>query len=164
MALFDNKTKVIAGFQKNIDDKNRAIRSYYDQIGRLYYGQYTDMNVDVTREINQRCENITKLKQDIEELEIKILYEKGLKRCPVCRTENNLEYDFCFRCGSKFDASATAAATGITVDPAPVAEAVTEAVPDAAPVAEAVEAEGADVIALSDVTADEDAPEDIPEA
>lgn len=142
MALFDNKAKIIAGFQKNIDDKDRAIRSYYDQIGRLYYGQYTDMNVDVTKEINQRCENITNLKKDIEDLEIKILYEKGLKRCPVCRTENNLEYDFCFRCGSKFDATATAAAVASVPEAAPVEPVVPAPQPaPATPVAPVEEAE-----------------------
>jgi len=128
MALFDSKQKVIANYQKQIDDKVRAINSYHDQIGRLYYAQYTDMNVDVTKEINQRCDNITSLKQDIEDLEIKILYEKGLKRCPVCRTENHLEYDFCYKCGTKFDATATAAAVEVKTE-APVEAAVAEVAP-----------------------------------
>lgn len=105
MALFDAKSKTIASYQKSIEDKDKSIRTYYDQIGRLYYGQYTDVNVDVTKEINQRCDNITALKDEIEGLEIKILYEKGLKRCPDCRTENGLAYDFCFKCGRKFDSS-----------------------------------------------------------
>ena len=102
MALFDAKSKVIAGYQKSIEDKELKIRQFYDQIGRLYYGQYADINVDVTKEINQRCENITAIKNEIENLEVCILYEKGLKRCPHCRTENGLEYDFCFKCGEKF--------------------------------------------------------------
>ena len=103
MALFDSKAKVIQGYEKSINDKNLAIKRYYDEIGRLYYGQYKDNNVDVTKDINNRCDAVTKLYRDIEELKHKILFEKGLKLCPACKTENNLEYAFCFKCGNKFD-------------------------------------------------------------
>lgn len=113
MALFDAKSKAIATYQKSIEDNEKVIGTYYDQIGKLYYAQYMDINVDVTKEINQRCDNITALKASIEDLEIRILYEKGLKRCPDCRTENGLNYDFCFKCGRKFAKDE---------EPAPVAE------------------------------------------
>lgn len=103
MALFDSKAKVIQGYEKSISDKNLSIKRYYDEIGRLYYGQYKDNNVDVTKDINNRCDSVTKLYRDIEELKHKILFEKGLKLCPSCKQENNLEYAFCFKCGNKFD-------------------------------------------------------------
>ncbi|SCW52204.1 hypothetical protein SAMN02910456_01606 [Ruminococcaceae bacterium YRB3002] len=103
MALFDSKAKIIQGYEKSINDKNLSIKRYYDEIGRLYYGQYKDNNVDVTKDINNRCDAVTKLYRDIEELKHKILFEKGLKLCPACKTENNLEYAFCFKCGNKFD-------------------------------------------------------------
>ena len=103
MALFDSKAKVIQGYEKSINDKNLSIKRYYDEIGRLYYGQYKDNKVDVTKDINNRCDAVTKLYRDIEELKHKILFEKGLKLCPACKTENNLEYAFCFKCGNKFD-------------------------------------------------------------
>ena len=103
MALFDSKAKIIQGYEKSINDKNLSIKRYYDEIGRLYYGQYRDNNVDVTKDINNRCDAVTKLYRDIEELKHKILFEKGLKLCPACKTENNLEYSFCFKCGNKFD-------------------------------------------------------------
>ena len=105
MALFDSKAKVIQGYEKSISDKNLSIKRYYDEIGRLYYGQYKDNNVDVTKDINNRCESVTKLYRDIEELKHKILFEKGLKLCPSCKQENNLEYAFCFKCGARFDDS-----------------------------------------------------------
>ena len=103
MALFDSKAKIIQGYEKSISDKNISIKRYYDEIGRLYYGQYKDNNVDVTKDINNRCDAVTKLYRDIEELKHKILFEKGLKLCPACKTENSLEYAFCFKCGNKFD-------------------------------------------------------------
>ncbi len=102
MALFDPKTKKIAEYQKEIETLYGNISRNYDRIGRLYYGQYKDMNIDSTKEINACCEAITKWNEDIASLEVKILFEKGLKRCPSCGKENNLEYAFCFACGAKF--------------------------------------------------------------
>ena len=103
MALFDPKAKVISGYQRAIDDRSSSIRKYYDEIGKLYYDQYKDMNVDNTKDINTRCEAITRLSNEIEDYKLKILFEKGLKKCPNCGTENSLEYGFCFKCGTKFD-------------------------------------------------------------
>ena len=111
MALFqDQKGKNIINYQKMINEKKDTIRKYYDEIGHLYYGQYKDMNIDVTKDINARCESISNIYKDIEELNIKILREKGLKKCPVCRTENNLSYAFCFKCGARFDDNDSVAA------------------------------------------------------
>lgn len=102
MALFDPKAKVISGYQKAIDERTSSIRKYYDEIGKLYYDQYKDMNTDNTKDINTRCEAITRLSTEIEDFKLKILFEKGLKKCPNCGTENSLEYGFCFKCGTKF--------------------------------------------------------------
>jgi len=103
MALFDPKAKIISSYQRAIDDRTSSIRKYYDEIGKLYYDQYKDMNVDNTKDINTRCEAITRLGNEIEDYKLKILFEKGLKKCPNCGTENSLEYGFCFKCGTKFD-------------------------------------------------------------
>ena len=102
MALFDPKAKEISGYQRSIDERTSSIRKYYDEIGKLYYDQYKDMNVDNTKDINTRCEAITRLSNEIEDYKLKILFVKGLKKCPNCGTENSLEYGFCFKCGSKF--------------------------------------------------------------
>jgi len=102
MAFFDPKSKTISGYQKSIDERSSSIRKYYDEIGKLYYGQYKDMNTDNTKDINTRCEAITRLSNEIEDLKLKILFEKGLKKCTNCGTENSLEYGFCFKCGAKF--------------------------------------------------------------
>ena len=64
---------------------------------------YSDHDIFYRELISNGCDAITKLTNEIEELNVKILYEKGLKLCPNCRTENNLEYTFCFKCGSRFD-------------------------------------------------------------
>ena len=104
MPIFqDQKGKNISNFQKMIDEKKNTIRKYYDEIGHLYYGQYKDVNVDMTKDINDRCESISNLYIEIEDLNVKILRERGLKKCAVCGTENNLSNAFCFKCGARFD-------------------------------------------------------------
>ena len=104
MPIFqDQKGKNISNFQKMIDEKKTTIRKYYDEIGHLYYGQYKDVNVDMTKDINARCESISNLYIEIEDLNVKILRERGLKKCAVCGTENNLSNAFCFKCGARFD-------------------------------------------------------------
>ena len=103
MPIFqDQKGKNIANFQKMIDEKKHTICKYYDEIGHLYYGQYKDMNIDVTKDINARCESISNIYKEIEELNVKILREKGLKKCAICSTENQLANAFCFKCGTRF--------------------------------------------------------------
>lgn len=102
MALFDPKSKTIAQLQKAIDDKNTNILQFFDEIGRLYYGQYKDCAVDVSKDINSRCDAITNLFQDIETHKLKILFEKGLKICSGCKKENPLDHMFCSGCGTKF--------------------------------------------------------------
>ena len=104
MPIFqDQKGKNISNFQKMTDEKKNTIRKYYDEIGHLYYGQYKDVNVDMTKDINARCESISNLYIEIEDLNVKILRERGLKKCAVCGTENNLSNAFCFKCGARFD-------------------------------------------------------------
>ncbi|NLW88254.1 MAG: hypothetical protein GXY43_00805 [Clostridiaceae bacterium] len=102
MALFDPKAKAISQLQKSIDEKNAGIEKYFDEIGRLYYGQYKDPSSDVSKDINSRCDAITNLFMDIEAHKLKILFEKGLKICSNCKKENPLDHAFCAGCGSKF--------------------------------------------------------------
>ena len=102
MALFDPKAKAIAQLQRSTEEKTASINRYFDEIGRLYYGQYRDTAADVSKDINSRCDAITALLTDIEGNKLKILFEKGLKLCSHCKKENPLEHAFCSACGGKF--------------------------------------------------------------
>ncbi len=148
MPIFqDQKGKNISNFQKMIDEKKNTIRKYYDEIGHLYYGQYKDVNVDMTKDINARCESISNLYIEIEDLNVKILRERGLKKCAVCGTENNLSNAFCFKCGARFDdadavpadviAPPNASATPSRQEPKPAAIAAPAAAEPATNAAEA---------------------------
>ena len=144
MPIFqDQKGKNISNFQKMIDEKKNTIRKYYDEIGHLYYGQYKDVNVDMTKDINARCESISNLYLEIEDLNVKILRERGLKKCAVCGTENNLSNAFCFKCGARFDdADSVAAPEADKPAPAPApAEPEKEEEPVEEAAEEAAEAE-----------------------
>lgn len=139
MAFFDSKKNNIPVYQKSIEEKSVSIRKYYDEIGRLYYSQYKDLNVDNTKDINTRCEAVSRLSTEIEDLNLRILFERGLKRCTACGQENSLEYGFCFKCGAKFaEESARAPQRAVPIKPAGSEEISDEVSRD---IAEAVSAE-----------------------
>ena len=105
MALFDQKKNNAPQpsiYQRTIAEKDQQIRFLYDEIGKLYFRQYCDMNADVSREINARCEMISACYIDIETCRLRILYERGFKECKNCRKANLLEHAYCCACGSKF--------------------------------------------------------------
>lgn len=137
MALFDPKAKNIATYQKSIDEKKVSITRYYDEIGRYYYKQYIDINVDNTKDINTRCEAITRLTKEIGELNVKILYEKGLKLCPNCKTENELRHAFCFKCGASFTPASEDVETAAPAETPAAVEAPAATEEPAAPTEEA---------------------------
>lgn len=133
MALFDPKAKTIAQLQRSTDEKNVSINRNFDEIGRLYYGQYRDASADVSKDINSRCDTITALYTDIEGNKLKILFEKGLKLCFVCKKENPLEHGFCSSCGAKFPEGSDKQVEIPTSIPV-VLESITPASPSAAPI------------------------------
>ncbi len=141
MALFDPKKNQISALQKSIDDKNRTIGILFDEIGRLYYKQYKDMNADVAKDINTRCESISTLYVEIEECRLKILYERGFKECANCKKENLLEHAYCSACGQKFpdsnDISVVTKVDPVTLGPVGIQNQNTQSIPVTAPAVEA---------------------------
>ena len=129
--ILDQKNKNISAYQKSIKDKKESIVRYYDEIGRLYYSFYKDLNSSNTKDINTRCEAITRLTSEIDQLNHKILFEKGLKLCQSCKTENNLEYTFCYKCGTKFTEKTNDDADDDVVDDADVDSDADDATDDA---------------------------------
>lgn len=145
MALFDPKAKAIAQLQRSTEEKTASINRYFDEIGRLYYGQYRDTATDVSKDINSRCDAITALLTDIEGNKLKILFEKGLKLCSTCKKENPLEHAFCSACGAKFPEGSDKQVELPTTPPA---------VPAAVPVQVPAPVEAAPVQAAHEVSSD----------
>lgn len=102
MAVLNSKSKTVLQLQKTIEEKNSGTFRYYDEIGRLYYSQFKDPKADVSKEINTRCEAVSALYADIDQCNVNILYENGLKLCTKCKKENPLDHAFCSACGAKF--------------------------------------------------------------
>lgn len=158
MPLFDPKTKAISALQKTIEDKKRLCENHYYKIGRLYYSQYKDVNTDVTKDINALCDAVSTLNREIKDCELKILFEKGLKLCPSCGKENNLEHAFCFSCGAKF-AEDSSKRPGVSEETAKKADEAVEAAPVEAPVVEtAAVVETVEAVEATDATPAEEAP------
>ncbi len=160
MALFDPKARAISQLQKSIDEKTASINRYFDEIGRLYYGQYRDEQADVSKDINSRCDAITALYLDIEAHKLKILFEKGLKLCANCKAENPLAHAYCSTCGTKFpegsDKQVEVPAGLATTTVAETEETVTEAVtPESKEETAASVIELAPVEAVMEVTTEE---------
>ena len=71
---------------------------------------------------------------------VEILREKGLKKCAICSTENQLANAFCFKCGARF-ADDDAIPADVIAPPNACATPPSELKPEApAPAVEAVEA------------------------
>ena len=102
MGLFQAKNKTIQVLQKGMEEKNRVITKLYEEIGELYCEQYIDADLDVSREVNDKCDRIIVLRGEIEEGQLAILSEMGLKRCSGCDKENPSDHTFCSACGLRF--------------------------------------------------------------
>jgi len=167
MALFDPKAKAIAQLQRSTEEKTASINRYFDEIGRLYYGQYRDTAADVSKDINSRCDAITALLTDIEGNKLKILFEKGLKLCSQCKKENPLEHSFCSACGAKFPEGSDKQVELPTTPPAvPAAAPVQTAAPvpiETAPAQEQKEAEASAAAPVISASAADGVQAEVPE-
>ncbi|MCR5274754.1 MAG: hypothetical protein K6E26_05260 [Clostridiales bacterium] len=106
MALFDQKknqnNNPVSMYQQTIAERDQEINFLYDELGKLYFRQYRDPSVDVSRDLEVRCEKIATGYYAIENCRLRILYDKGYKECKNCKKPNLLEHAFCCACGSKF--------------------------------------------------------------
>lgn len=96
------KAKDLTGLAKlNIDirTKEEYILRQYTQIGEQYYNLHKEDAEPFFEEmalVTETKEEIEKLKQEISEL-------KGIKKCPSCGTEMEMEAVYCTKCGAKYD-------------------------------------------------------------
>ena len=84
-----------------ISDAKNSIEELYTEIGKIVYAEMqsgTDVNKD---EINVKCDEISRLKINIEKFETEILALKNLKKCDGCFEELELNAEFCSKCGKK---------------------------------------------------------------
>lgn len=98
----DKSGKMIeeAKLRISTSEKETEIQKIYEQLGKKIYELYKSNN-EVEKSFAKDCKKIDKIYDEIEEMAIKILYNKGLKMCLECGNTIELDSIFCENCGAK---------------------------------------------------------------
>lgn len=83
-----------------ISDKESDILKTYEEMGKSIYDSYKK-GEDVGKAFAKECKKIDKAIKEIDEMNKKILYNKGLRTCANCGETIELESAFCANCGEK---------------------------------------------------------------
>ena len=86
---------------KIIDIKDE-IESRYEKIGELYY-DVVEHELDCGEKLDEIVDEIRALKSELEEIEAEVKKNKKIIKCPVCGNENDVENDYCAKCGNKIN-------------------------------------------------------------
>lgn len=98
------KTTKLSGELKlkgKISDYKEKINNEYQEIGKIVYEKMKAGEDASKEEITPKCEEIERLKEEIEKAEVEILSLKGIKKCVNCGEELELKAEFCSKCGNK---------------------------------------------------------------
>lgn len=83
-----------------ISDLEEDIVKIYKEMGKTIYDSYKEKE-DVGKEFTKECKKIDKHLKEIDEMNKKILYNKGLRTCVKCGETIEIEAVFCANCGEK---------------------------------------------------------------
>ena len=95
------KTKDMAEVMRlngQISERERKIEQSYREIGKLYYENFADKDVELLRSL------VTELKranEEIQEMRTVVLRLKGSRPCPTCGAELPAGSVFCSACGAR---------------------------------------------------------------
>lgn len=99
------KTSKIAKETKlkmKINENKSDIKEIYEKIGKAVYQQHIrEEETDIKQEVEQYCNQIDFLCDEIEEIQTQLLNLKDKKKCSVCAKEMNIEDKFCPQCGKE---------------------------------------------------------------
>ncbi len=84
----------------SISEKQNEIADIYENVGKTVYDMYKT-GEDVGKVFTKEAKKIDKIKTDIEEINKKILYNKGLRNCSSCGETISLDSIYCGICGNK---------------------------------------------------------------
>ncbi len=74
------------------------------EIGMFIYDKSKD-GLEMPEEIDDRCEKIDLLYDELKTLKEKLAEERNEKVCSSCGEANNINAQFCQKCGERFDTS-----------------------------------------------------------
>ncbi len=83
-----------------ISEKENQIEDVYIEMGKIVYDMYKQ-GEDVGEKFREEAEKVDILKKEIEEINMKILANKGLKTCSDCGKIISKDNHFCPNCGNK---------------------------------------------------------------
>lgn len=84
-----------------ISEEKEKIEKLYKEIGEIVYNEIKD-GKDASRDtIVPKCDEISKVKDQISKLEAEILAVKKIKKCTSCGTELDINAEFCSKCGKE---------------------------------------------------------------
>ena len=84
-----------------ISDLKDKIEKAYKEIGRTVYNEVKDGRDVSKEEITEKCDEISKYKNEIEKIESEILTLKKVIKCSSCGEDLDLGDAFCYKCGTK---------------------------------------------------------------
>lgn len=84
-----------------MNEAKNKITNLYEEIGEHVYHQYKTSTEEGKEEITLKCEEISKLFDEIAKLETEVLALREVKKCIECGNEINQKDDFCSKCGKE---------------------------------------------------------------
>lgn len=84
----------------SISDKEADIEEIYEEMGKAIYDSFK-AGEDVGKDYAKECKKIDKLNDEIAELNKKILFNKGFRKCEKCGETISTDAKFCTECGTK---------------------------------------------------------------
>lgn len=85
-----------------VKSEENKVEAIMLELGNAIYEKYKAGN-SVDEVLNEKCDEITKCMNSIEELKAKIAELKNLKKCPGCSIDVDKDDIFCYKCGAKLD-------------------------------------------------------------
>lgn len=113
------KTKDMAEIMRlnsQISEQERKIEQNYREIGKLYYENFADKDVELFRTL---VAEIKGAEGDVCEMKANLLRLKGTQPCPVCGANQPAGSVFCNSCGAKMPDAPAAAAKPLDADGIP---------------------------------------------
>ncbi|MEG2348659.1 MAG: zinc ribbon domain-containing protein [Clostridia bacterium] len=90
----DTKLKI------SVSDKELEIEKIYEVIGKTVYDSYVT-GEDVGKVFTKESKKVDKLLSEIDEMNKKILFNKGFRTCANCGEDIDILCSYCANCGEK---------------------------------------------------------------
>jgi ribosomal protein L40E len=83
-----------------MNEIENRMNNEYREIGQYVYSQCKE-GAEFTEFVGEKCENLSKLDEELDEMLKHLADLKNSKVCPLCGAINETESNFCKECGAK---------------------------------------------------------------